>query len=365
MTFVRTRQLAAAVFAASFAIGAGQEALAQVQSGTDSRITAAGPRVSAARTLSPTAAALARPRMPMLTDARQIPRAVGQTVESQGYGTGAHPFTTKGAYSTSVTGTPVNLNPWRSTGKLWMDFGGSLFVCTASVIDKGVLVTAAHCVWDFGVGPADAVWFEPARHGPTLHYGQWQALDWYVTSGYASGTDACEVSGVVCENDIAVVVLDTGPSPYTGKRIAEVVGRYLYYRNNQGYVNFSGKVATQITQFGYPVAFDGGLKMIRTDSLGYQATPNNVIIGSDQTGGSSGGPWIMNFGNDPVSTSSVPSFNARNRVVGTTSWGYISSTVKVQGASRFANNTAFPAPGLTNIESLINAACTDYVGSCY
>lgn len=363
VTSVGTRRLAAAALAASFAIGGGQEALAQ--SGADSRITSAGPRVSAARALSPAAAALAKPRMPMLTDASQIPRAVGQTVESQGYGTGAHPFTTKGAYSTAVTGTPVNLVPWRTTGKLFMQFGASTFVCTASVIDKGLLVTAAHCVWDFGVGPADAVWFEPARHGATLHYGQWQALDWYVTTGYANGTDTCEVAGIVCENDVAVVVLNTGPAPYAGKRIAEVVGRYLYYKNNQGYVSFSGKVATQITQLGYPVAFDGGLKMIRTDSLGYQATPNNVIIGSDQTGGSSGGPWIMNFGNDPASTSSVPSFNARNRVVGTTSWGYVSSTVKVQGASRFANNTSFPAPGLTNIEALISEACTAYVGSCY
>ena len=379
MTSGRTTLLAAAV-AASFALIGGHDARAQ--SGADSRITSAGPRVSAARALSPTAAALAKPRLPMLTDVSQIPRAQRSGVAPQGYGTGEppfdpHPFTTKGAYSTNPTGLPVNLAPWRSTGKLWMQFGtppnAQTFVCTASVIEKGLLVTAAHCVQDFGLGlagSADAVWFEPARHGSTLHFGQWQAVYWYVTTSYSDGTDVCDPTapGIVCENDVAVVVLNTGPAPNTGKHIAQVVGRYQVYKNNQGYVSFFGLMSTQITQLGYPVAFDGGLKMIRTDSLGYQATPHNVIIGSDQTGGSSGGPWIMNFGNDPVSTNSVPSFNARNRVVGTTSWGYSGPSgvnVKVMGASRFGHNTAFPAPGLTNIDALISAACADYPANCF
>ena len=218
--------------------------------------------------------------------------------------------------------------PFRATGKLWMEFGGSLFVCTASVIEKGLLVTAAHCIQNYGDGASGAatrVYFQPARHGSTapfnLRYGQWEATSWIVPTVYFNGTDTCTTTGIVCENDIAVVVMSTGPSPHTGKEIAQVVGRYGLYVDNTGYTSFLGKTAAQITQLGYPVAFDSGLKMIRTDSLGYQANPKNVIIGSDQTGGSSGGPWLMNLGQDPSSTSSAPSFNLKNRVVATTSLG--------------------------------------------
>jgi V8-like Glu-specific endopeptidase len=291
---------------------------------------------------------------------------------SMGYGTGGHPFTTKGAYANSNNGSPTNVGPYRRTGKLWMRFGSSWYVCTASVIEKGLLVTAAHCVWNYGnpSGYADEVLFEPARHGTVapyaLRYGTWTAANWWVPTVYATGTDTCTVAGIVCANDVAVVVLNTGPSPaYTGKHIADVVGRYFYYENNEGYVNFLGRTATQITQFGYPVAFDSGYKMIRTDSLGYQADPYNVIIGSDQTGGSSGGPWMQNFGANPVSTSTVPSFNGQNRVVATTSWGYVDSNIKLQGASRFANNPAFPAPGNSNIRALVNAACASSPANCY
>lgn len=300
--------------------------------------------------------ATARPVLPMLASRSQIPGY--PKVSTQAYGLESHPFTTKGAYSSAAQPAPVTLAPWRSTGKLIMEKGLDTFVCTASVIGKGLLVTAAHCVWDFGVGPVDTVSFQPALHDATARYGTWTASAWYVSSTYDDGSDTCTTEGVVCNNDIAIVVLDTGPSPHTGKYISQVVGKYSYFINNQGYVNFLGKKAGQITQLGYPVALDGGLRMIRTDSLGYQAAPNNLLIGSDQTGGSSGGPWIMNFGTAPSSTNPVASYSQSNRVVATTSWGYTDGTLKVQGGSRFANNAEFPAPGLTNIGFLIDFACS-------
>lgn len=311
----------------------------------------------------------AKSRLPMLTDLSQVP---GFEKISQGYGTLNHPFTTKGAYSAAANGAPVFINPWRPAGKLYMQFGSSTFVCSASVVNKGILVTAAHCVHNYGqqaAGWADNVWFQPAKHGAGIgsRYGEWDALTWYIPTVYYNGTDVCTTTGVVCENDIAVVVMETGGSVarWAGRDIAQVVSRYGTYHKSIGYTSFQGMTAAQITQLGYPVAFDSGYKMIRTDSLGYQVAPNNVIIGSDQTGGSSGGPWIMNFGQDPASTSSAPSFNARNRVVATTSWGYVSSALKVQGASRFDNNAAFPAPGPSNFESLLNSACTAYPSKCF
>lgn len=300
--------------------------------------------------------ATARPVLPMLASRSQLPGY--PKVSTQAYGLESHPFTTKAAYSSAAQPAPVTLSPWRSTGKLVVEKGGQTYVCTASVIGKGLLVTAAHCVWDFGVGPVDTVSFQPALHDATARYGTWTAASWYVSSTYDDGSDTCSTAGVVCNNDIAIVVLDTGPAPHTGKYISQVVGKYGYFINNQGYVNFLGKKAAQITQFGYPAAIDSGLRMIRTDSLGYQAAPNNLIIGSDQTGGSSGGPWIMNFGTAPSSTNPVAAYSQSNRVVATTSWGYTDATLKVQGGSRFANNAEFPAPGPSNIQFLIDFACS-------
>ena len=41
---------------------------------------------------------------------------------------------------------------WRRVGKLWMKFGGGWYVCSASVIGRSLLVTAAHCVHNYGQG---------------------------------------------------------------------------------------------------------------------------------------------------------------------------------------------------------------------
>ncbi len=310
----------------------------------------------------------AKSRLPMLTDRSQIPGISSGGFESMAYGTGMHPFTTKRvALQFGGKGTPTNMKPYRRTGKLWMRFGASWFVCTASVIDEGVLVTAAHCVHSFGdedSGFADEVLFEPALHGTSVTFGTWDALEWFVPPTYFDGTDVCTVSGIVCENDIAVVVMDTGPAPYAGMEIADVTEKNSYYKNSQGFTSFSGMNAAQITQLGYPVAHDAGLKMVRTDSLGYKATPSNVIIGSAQTGGSSGGPWIMNFGKSTSFGGTPATGDSSNRVTATTSWGYVDDAVKVQGASHFANNTAYPSGGPTNIASLLTTACTAYPAKC-
>lgn len=311
----------------------------------------------------------AQSRLPMLDNANQLPSEVKKVLgisdsdlSTQGYGTGNHPFTTKLATTKKKQLTTIKLFPYSATGKLWMRFDTSLYVCTASVIDKGLLVTAAHCVHNYGEGSngfADQVLFEPSRHAKTQPHGVWSAVDIAIPAAYVQGTDACDVEGVVCENDIAIVILDQ----LNGKYVENAVGgKYNWKANNWGYANFNGIQAAQITQLGYPSLFDDGYKMIRTDSLGYQASPNNVVIGSDQTGGSSGGPWLLNFGIGPKSQNDKPKFNSSNTVMATTSWGYVSGTVKVQGASRFAKNSIFTSE--SNIKALHGKACTSYPDHC-
>jgi V8-like Glu-specific endopeptidase len=273
-----------------------------------------------------------------------------------------HPFTTKNA-SADEEMAPVNQYPWRAAGKMFMKFGQATFVCTASVIGKNLLVTAAHCVHNFGEreqGFADSVTFEPARHGNDRPFGTWVGKEWWIPKAYFEGTDKCssEAPGVVCENDVAVVVLEKRGNDF----VADLTRKFGFKSDEYGYGDLFGNRIAQITQLGYPAENYDGLKMIRTDSLGYQEAPNNVIIGSAQTGGSSGGPWLQNFGMKTSYTGTQPLADDDNQVVATTSWGFLSDKVMIQGASRFGKNTIYTDK--SNIQSLHDSACGANPGSC-
>ncbi len=294
-------------------------------------------------------------------------------VELKAFGTGNHPYTSARA-SAADTKTPVDLAPWRATGKLFMKFGNNTFVCTASVIRKSLLVTAAHCVHNFGGGEsgfADTVTFEPARHEGERPFGTWTAREWWIPKAYFDGTDKCSEAapGIVCENDVAVVVMEKNDSD---QFIGDVVGRYSVATDKVGdrqtnedfgYTFFLNRKSAHMTQLGYPSANFDGTRMIRTDSLAVQDDPNNVVIGSNQTGGSSGGPWLQNFGTPmasftgPVATDAEP-----NVVSAVTSWGFTSGDVKIQGASRFSKNTIYTTT--SNIQSLVKSACDSNADAC-
>ena len=80
--------------------------------------------------------------------------------------------------------------------------------------------------------------------------------------------------------------------------------------------------------------------MERNDSYGFVsgADSNNTVIGSLMCGGSSGGPWLVNFGKRPTLTgTSSGSESTPNTVVGVASWGYVSTAPKEMGASPFTS----------------------------
>lgn len=100
-------------------------------------------------------------------------------------------------------------------------------------------------------------------------------------------TDGCSV---VCPDDVGVLVLNPDSS---GKYAGTYTGYYGYGWNGYGFVNS----LTHIAQIGYPACLDNGLLMERNDSQGYVGSSfSNTIIGSLTRNGSSGGPWITNFG---------------------------------------------------------------------
>lgn len=311
----------------------------------------------------------------VLTDPGLLPGGL-QTLLSrssaqEALGTGGIPFSTK-RVAADNTAIPTDYYPWRATGKsLMLMSDGGVTVCTASVIGPSLVVTAAHCIHDFGQQAAGFIQdyrFAPAFHEGHAPYGRWSAREWFLAKAYYDGSDPCEVRGVVCENDLAVIVME----PLDGQLIGDVVGQYRVLTYSHGVEDQDFSLASladqelvQITQLGYPALFYDGDKMIRTDSLGFRDVPNNVALGSNQTGGSSGGPWLMNFGMETsFSGDAQPDDDLSNVVVATTSWGYrgASAGTKIQGASRFAKNSVFTRK--SNIATLIDAACADYPWAC-
>ena len=105
---------------------------------------------------------------------------------------------------------------------------------------------------------------------------------------------------------------------------------------------------------GYPFGFDSAELMHRVDAGAFRNTvPNNVEYGSDMTGGSSGGPWIQNFGEPSIGQTGGIN-PGLNRVVGVTSYGFVSPNPKVQGAS---------VPDQRWVD-LFNMVCAHHAGNC-
>jgi V8-like Glu-specific endopeptidase len=268
----------------------------------------------------------------------------------QDYGLNYHPFTTERADLSVATN---KMYPYRATGKLFFLIGQDTYMCSASLIKKGVVVTAAHCVANYGQQQWYTGWqFIPGYRNGVAPYGIQTAYQAWVMSNYLTGNDNCYVYGVVCPDDVAVIILNymPGTKAYVGKR----TGIYGYAYDDYGFTSD----LTHITQLGYPAGLDNALYMERTDSYGYSDVTysNNTVIGSNMDGGSSGGPWLINFGIDPVLTGETNgSAPVNNTVVGVTGWGYTDKSYKEQGASPFTSG---------NIVPLVSAACNSAPAAC-
>lgn len=276
----------------------------------------------------------------------------GSGVAPQQFGTFNRPFSTARVRAIPRITTPAQQPtewsyPFRAAGKLFFNDGASTFVCSASLIRRGLVVTAAHCVSKWGERRFYTnIRFVPAFTDGVAPFGTWTGQAFVLTS-YFNGTAAnCTVAGIVCDNDIAVIRLLPQSNAFPGTS----TGIYGVGVNGFGFTTTTPN-KTLINQLGYPVALDGGRLMQRNDSQGERSPSNsdNTLIGSLMTGGSSGGPWLINLGMPPaLSGTSFGTASTPNVVVGVTSWGYTSSLPKEQGASRFTS---------ANIVTLINAAC--------
>ena len=235
--------------------------------------------------------------------------------------------------------------PYRTAGKLFFRTrGGRDSWCSAAVLRPRIILTAGHCVHQ-GSGGANG-WFSRWVFVPGYHNGQapFQAWNWrwVITTGSWANSNG----SVPNRADFAIIELEDRKFGTQFRKVGEVTG-YLGYHTNVLSRN-------HVKIIGFPGNHDRGEIMHHVNTGSFRSGGSNTILyGSDMRGGSSGGPWIMNFGN-PAQGQTGGLRPWRNRVVGVTSYGYIATGPKVQGSS------------ILNQEFLdiLNRACNHRAGNC-
>ena len=259
-------------------------------------------------------------------------------IAPQAVGTGGMHFTSTRTFPNNADTT----YPTRTVGKLYFRDAptNTNYVCSGSMIKPGVVLTSGHCIHNGVNRFYSAFMFRPGLRLGVFPYGSW--TNWTqgrTTTAWVTGGGSVPNTG-----DWATIVF--GPNS-SGFRIGNYTG-WLGYQFNI----CSGRHQTTL---GYPVNLDGGVQMQRSDSQANSyGSLNNCTWGTDMTGGSSGGPVVLNLRVTASNSGTLPLENNDNRVVATVSWGYVSPGIKVQGGSIV--NSVFG--------TLINDTCAANPGAC-
>lgn len=180
--------------------------------------------------------------------------------------------------------------PYKSVGKLFFTQYGVNYVCSAASIGNKAIWTAGHCVHagdNSNTGWSYNVVFVPAYFNGKGIGGTWRAQNLWVKSDWYTSADLGK--------DMGGAVLELRG----GKKVSQKAGwlGFAYVPSSYGYMPIAHWFA-----MGYPAAypFDGLKQVICAGSYAYSDTtftPAPHAIGCDQTGGTSGGPWVLAFGN--------------------------------------------------------------------
>lgn len=184
-------------------------------------------------------------------------------------------------------GTTSTQFPYRTVGKVFFTkFGGGNFVCSGSSIGGRAVLTAGHCVSD-GAGHFHTnETFVPAYRNGLRPFDTWTAFYKVTFNAWHTGQDLGRDVGMFAVSDKVISGVPT-------KLSARV-----------GWLGFAWNF-TRIqcwNMFGYPAAAPWtGAFMVTTQACYSRSdivrNPDTQGIGTTQTGGCSGGPWIKNFMN--------------------------------------------------------------------
>lgn len=231
-----------------------------------------------------------------------------------------------GAFTTAQTiQNESSVYPWLMAGKLFFtEQGVGDFVCSASVIRLGLVLTAGHCVYQPKTATQTAHFYTNFMFVPGLYktfepVGEWFPIQEGTTGEWASGGDT-----VPNAQDVGMMAMAESPG---GKLIGQVTG-YFGYRTQ-------GLAGNHVTMLGYPCNLDNCTIMERTDTGASTSGDNNTeIYPSAAAGGASGGPWVQDFGLAPTNTGNTAWPLGLDYVVGVTSYqpssgggGYLGSSI--------------------------------------
>jgi V8-like Glu-specific endopeptidase len=206
--------------------------------------------------------------------------------------------------------------PFRTVGKLFLQTPGGPFSCSAAVVAPRLVLTAAHCVHSGSATPGfySQFLFIPAYRDGKAPFGSWTVRSIHVPAEWAArGSSPHPADYALLEmNDLK------------GRRLGDVVG-WLGVQTQSLDPN-------HVHMLAYPRSYDGGERMHQVTAGSHQASwQNTVLYGSDLTRGSSGGPWIQNFG-EPATGQAAGANGAVNQIVGISSFT-LSPAARLLGSS--------------------------------
>lgn len=175
--------------------------------------------------------------------------------------------------------------PDKAIGKLFFWQYGVPYVCSAASIGNSAIWTAGHCIHT-GDG-TEGGWsysavFVPAYQNGKRPLGQYRVINFWVTDEWKDKADyARDFGGALV-------------SRYKLKTLSQKVGALGFAWNQP--------LLQHWFEIGYPAEypFDGSKQVVCAASYAYSDpnfTPETMGIGCDQTAGTSGGPWILNYKN--------------------------------------------------------------------
>ena len=186
-----------------------------------------------------------------------------------------------------------NVYPNRTHGKLFFSqhtpSGDGNFVCSGTVVTSvghWLVETAGHCVANSATHTFSFnVKFVPAYRNGQAPFGSWTAFRLWTKTDWINNGNLREDRGFILLRQNAA-----------GKRIQNVTGSEGI-AFNQGYLQ-------HVVDFGYPAAspFTGETEQLclasfeETDPFDTEVGSVPWGIGCDQTGGSSGGGWVIRYG---------------------------------------------------------------------
>jgi len=180
----------------------------------------------------------------------------------------------------SLYGISTTPYPYRTIGKIFFTEEGEEYVCSGASIGGRAVLTAGHCVSD-GAGTYHSNWiFVPSYQDGEEPYGEWTAFWLGTFREYHQEGD--------CGRDVGFAAV----SDKNGKKLSQRVGFLGFYYN-------AGRIR-HWNMFGYPAddPWDGEFMVETQASYAYvddSVAPDATGIGTTQTEGCSGGPWIMKF----------------------------------------------------------------------